>query len=119
MKATSAVPATADQSLPDASVPSRTSPAPTTMAPAYARALGIVGPPKSAKPNRAKVPKTANAVAAGLPTMVLAKAAVGGTTIATRAARRSDAPPGSRARTAGNAPRQPPAARSAGRWPPS
>lgn len=44
-------------------------------------------------------------------TIAPAKAASVGTTIATRAARRSDAPPGSR--TACNAPRQPPAARSA------
>jgi hypothetical protein len=45
--------------------------------------------------------------------MVPAKAAMGGTTIATRAARRSDAPPGSWTRTARNAPRHPPATRPA------
>lgn len=48
-----------------------------------------------------------------MPTIAPAKAASVGTTIATRAARRSDAPPGSRTPTACNAPRQPPAARSA------
>jgi hypothetical protein len=59
------------------------------------------------------VPNTAKVVAAGSPTTVPAKAAMVGTTIATRPARRSDAPPGSRTRTARIAPRQPPATRPA------